>query len=820
MAIEQSPMSRQISLPTQNVSTGNGLSQLSNATQAIGQLVTERINEVAIGKAAIQGASDVQEGRQPEKLALPFTKATKAYNDAVSNTEARRMVQSAEQLINESLTNSKNPATFNRGTPAQFHSQLEGIKSGILENARDENREQIREALDRLTAHASLNMLQHSIEFDNRQTKFDMQKDISGLLDVRRNAVIAGDAERVAGIDAALEQSIGDYSTMNAEIARIAPYLKEDIAKHKAIDSVLAGYSDALHNKTTEKYLYNLAENKENLPFDVWQEAVKAVVSLDQTESRLKNDVNGEQWAQADAGIDNGSIQSLADIDNYQALTSVQKIKLNHKLELKQAAQFKQGAQLITAQQNILSDRPTWNSADTKNKMFKSQVEAKQQQTGQPVTLQDMGQIVLGQSEFPASGIPGVSMGTNVPAFDSILQGKLTSGNPTDTAQAALTFQYMVDTKGQPGSVNLTGDALTVATLFGELYQGGTTPEEASELAINAVLNAKEPEIAQRIERFNKTLAHVNPSTGQNALTDKFKDAFGSKPQAFVSDQGFKLFTDIYRAHYISSNSEEGAFKATKYAMQKWGTSKYFDKGYVGQPVPEKEVPIASIANAFPNQIVSNVQGYINRTNAAREAHPDLGIPVIEWADPKQTITGNESENDKVFKKMTLGNLPRIKINGHETDVVLIPSATSRLGGGVSYLLGVYDQFNNLNPLKDVTNGVDQVARFAPKDLSLWAPEVATQQDDAAIRKYAQNTQAKEDDIGLLLPIQGLAMSEKYLQYVEKRKRNSSEERLGQILESLKGKKPESVRNEIADADNVGISPSLIPSIGGSLTND
>jgi len=109
----------------------------------------------------------------------------------------------------------------------------------------------------------------------------------------------------------------------------------------------------------------------------------------------------------------------------------------------------------------------------------------------------------------------------------------------------------------------------------------------------------------------------------------------------------------------------------------------------VGQPTPEKDVPIAKVGNAFGNQLVSNVQGFINRTNAARAAHPDLNIPVVEWVRPAQTITGDESQQDKVFKKMTIGDKPRIKINGHETDVVLIPSATSSLDNRVNYLLGV-----------------------------------------------------------------------------------------------------------------------------------
>jgi hypothetical protein len=826
MAINQTPISRSIALPTQTVSSGTGLTQLASATSAVSQLLTERINDVAIGQAAIEGEQDVQNERQPTSLAYPFTKATKAYNDAVSNTEARRMVASAEELINESLANSKNPATFTRDTPAKFKAEIDGIKSGILQHTRDENREHIREALDKLTAHASLNMLQHSIEFDNKQTNLDMQQDITRLLEVAKNASIAGDTERLSGAYAAIDSSLADYSTMNAGIKRIEPYLRADIEKHKQINAVLGGYSEALHNKTTPKFLADLADNKEKLPYNIWQDSVKAVVALDQTEKRLKNDINAQQVAQVDLGIEKGTIQDASDLLNYTELTVPQTLTAIKNLDKHQAKLMKEGSDLITAQQNILRNTPTWNSADTKNKMFKAQIQAMEAQTGRPATLADMEQSVLGQGQFPASGMPDTPMGTNVPAFDGTISQHLTGKDPVMTAQAAMVYNDMVNTKNSPNSINITGDALAVANLFNELLTGGTTtPEMAAEQAINKVLNASEPEVAARTERYHKTLEKIDPRTGKNKLMLKFKDAFGVDSQTFGADQAFKLFSDTYRANFLASNSEEGAFNATKYEMRSYGTSKYFDKGFVGQPVPEKDVPITNVGNAFPNQIVSNLQGFINRNNAARAAHPELNIPLVEWADPKQTINFTESEQDKVFKKMTIGNRPRLKINGHETDVVLMPSATSRLDNSVNYLLGVYDQFNNLNPLRDPTNTVDQVARFRPQELSTWAPALATKQTDDALRNVAlkvrqQETQTDVEELKALEKktplwqvVFGFERGDEYLQYIANRNAKTDDGRLEQIIDSLKGKTGAAVtRDAITDADNVGISQSLVPS--------
>ena len=820
MAVNQTPMQRGASPQLPSVSTGSGLTSLASATSALSQIITEKVNDVAIEQATVQGQNDAIDNKAPEKLALPFTRATKAYNTAVANTEARRQAISAHELIQESLANNTNPATFDSSSPAKLKAELQGIKQGILEHSRPETRAALSNEIDAASATANVAMLKHSIDYDNKRIKFDFNHDVTGLLEARRDAAIAGDTERVAGIDAAIDASVHDYSEMSNEIKQVAPYLKDDIAKHREVDKVLMDYSAALQNGTQGHYLSELADNKQNLPYSTWNDAVKAVVALDQQHSRLKNDVNAEQMQQIDLGIQNGSIQSAADIMNYPDVTTAQKLSKIKQLNAFQAQQVKDNSKVITAQQNILSGRPEWNTADTKNAMFKQSIQQFEQATGQVATLQDMERSVLGTSPYPASGMPNTPMGDNVPAFDSAVSQKLTSGDPIQTAQAAMVYNDMVNVKGKPNSISLTGDALAVATLFNEINTGGTAPEDAANQAINRVLNATEPQIAQRVEMFNKTLAHIDPRTKTSPLQKLFKDTFGYDPKAFGSSEAFKVFSDKLKNYYLTSNSLEAALNATKYDMRAWGTSEYFDKGYVGQPVPEKEVPITQIGNAFGNQMVASLQGYINRNNALRAEHPELNIPLVEWANPKQTITGNESQQDKVFKKFTLGNKPRLKINGHETDVVLIPSASSRLDNRVNYLFGVYDQFNNLNPLKDVSNGVDQVARFAPTELSIWSPEIATAQTDKQLRDVATKVQDKETkkvdekelaELNRKAPswqvILGLGGADEHRKYIAERAARTDKGRIDQIIDSLKG--AAATRTEITGADNVGISPDL-----------
>lgn len=823
MAINQQPTQRTIGIQGSEVSSGTGLTSLASATSALSQVITERINDVAIEQAGVQGQNDVLDGKAPEKLSLPFTKATKAYNNAVANTEARRQAISAHELIQESLANNTNPATFNSGSPANLKAELQGIKEGVLQHSRPETRAALSNAIDAAAANANVAMLKHSIEYDNKRMDFDFKHDLNGLIEARRDASIAGDVERIKGIDSAIDATVHDYSEMNQQIKQQAPYIKDDIERVREVDKVLSDFSDALANGTQGKYLSDLADNKQNLPYKTWNDSVKAVVALDQQHSRLKNDVNAEQNAQVDLGIENGTITSPEDLLNYPELTTAQVLTKMKAMKAKEAQKVKDNAKVITAQQNILSGRPEWNTADTKNAMFKDAIGRLEQATGQPATLKDMEESIMGTNQFPASGMPGTPMGVNVPAFDSTISQKLTSQDPIQTAQAAMVYNHMANVIGKPNSINLTGDSLAVATLFNEINTGGTPPEDAASQAITKVLNATEPQVAQRIEMFNKNLAHIDPSTGKNNLMIQFKDAFKVDPQAFGSSEAFRVFSDKYRNYYLTSNSQEAALNATKYDMRHWGTSEYFDKGFVGQPVPEKELPITQIGNAFGNQMVASLQGFINRNNAMRAEHPELGIPLVEWADQKQTITGNESQQDKVFKKFAIGNKPRLKVNGQETDVVLMPSASSQLDNRVNYLFGVYDQFNNLSPLKDVSNGVDQVARFAPTELSIWAPSVATANADKELRSIADKVSEKEtkkidkkelDALNRTAPpwlsMLGLAGGEEHRAYIERRAGRTDKGRIEKIIQSLKDAGSGTTRDQITNADNVGISQDLI----------
>jgi hypothetical protein len=152
---------------------------------------------------------------------------------------------------------------------------------------------------------------------------------------------------------------------------------------------------------------------------------------------------------------------------------------------------------------------------------------------------------------------------------------------------------------------------------------------------------------------------------------------------------------------------------------------------------------------------------------------------------------------------------------------VFIPSAESRLTKSPSYILGVYDEFNILHPLTDYTNTRDHVARFMPQQLSQWAPSIANKRMDEALTDIAEKIYKQEQEPidkealselekkePTTLMILGLTGKKEHLKYLEEKAKTKPEARLNELIEELKkasDQTPQETREEVADADNVGI---------------
>ena len=735
MANEQTPIQRQVLTPTVNVQAGSGFESLGNAATALATQVSNKLSDIAIEQAAQKGAADGASGKAPETLMPGLTAATSAYNKGVTSAESNRIIESGRQQIEEAFIKSSDPATFNANTPAEFKAQVTGITQGTLENTRPEIRAHVQQSLNSMSRQASMKMLSHSIEFDNKKVVDNFGFDIDNYVRDRRNLAIKGDVEGVKRIDGLIAETKENYSAQSEQIKALMPKINKKLAQQKDIDNVLAGYS---HATTEEKpqFMADLLENKGNLPFDTLQKASAEVLKLHKTDTALKHDLNAQEVSIVNDGIVSGRISDADQILNFDNLNVTQKLHAMSALEVHNKKINTEQNKMLAAQKAILFNRSAVIADSTKNQMFElsnGQLEAAK---GSPASLADMSQSLLGTNAYPTSGLPNTSMKTNVTAFDSIISGQLTGGDPMATAQAAMVFKDMVKIQDQPNSVSISGKALSVATLFNTLNQGDTTPERAAELAINQVLNAGAPEIKERTARFN-SLAFVDKTTGKSKLDKAYQDTFGTGTRNFKTDSAFSLFKDIYRANYLAANSEEAALSATKYAMHSYGTSPYFDDGMVASPVPEKELSIAKVGSTFDNQLNIGLQGVIRRNQQMRD--DGTPVPVIEWADKSSEINlADLSDESKVFDKLGAGKDPKIKIDGHESKVVLVPGPDSKLGDRVRYNYGYYDQFGMLQMLPDASNTTGHTAQFSPVGLEMWSPGIFEEKNQEKLTEIAK----------------------------------------------------------------------------------
>lgn len=786
MAKTQNPMQRSILTPDIAVQPTRAFEQMGEAAAGLQTLLSHKAQELAVDEAVREGVRDVEEGRTPKDLAFPFTQATKAYNTAVENTEKRRLALTAQQQIQESLINFTNPATFNHQTPAQFSAHLNGIVEGTLENARDGYREELRLHLAEMVDKASFRMLSHAIDYDNRVTKQNAEYDLQNLREQARNAAVAGQDTSV--FYEAMHKTLDDYSAMNAEINLLRPRLQKQIQEEQEVNKVFIEYNKAHDEGRESQFMNDLAENKQNLPFNIWTKAVDEIYSLSVAEKKLKHDLNAEEVQQTNNLIDNGTIQTPEDLLSYEHLTPMQIMQAMNRIEVRRKQLAKQNNKLLEAQSLIMRGNSAMISDDTTNELLRNTQVQFEQATGRSMTLTDMVQSLRGENNFPLSGMPRTPLGRDVPNINAQFKNQLQSNNPQLVMEAAELFNNVVNVGNDTNSINLSGKPLSIATLYSQLNIGATDPLVLAQQVRDTVMNVPENEFNLRTETYHREF-EVNPRTGKSPLAKKFKELTGVSPDAFKSQGAYDYYRASHRLHYLNTNSEEAADKAAAYDMRQWGTSKYFDEGTVAQPVPEKELNITQIGYAFDNQYRIRVQDIINRN--AQDRKRGANIPAIEWIQPKEQSIDIASLTDeqKVFDRLgasvrreTLraygdSARPRIKVTDMfqgrlttwETEVYLVPTAESRLGERFQYALAYKDRIGNLQFIPDITSPNGH-AMFSPLSLDEYAPTVFDSRRQAELKEMAIKIQ-RQQGLQELEAIQGIGQLGKlpFLQTIDRK---------------------------------------------------
>lgn len=841
MAKEQQPFERGLITPTQTVQGGNSFDQMGKAAGDLSQVLSSKATDIAIEQAGQQGAMDATQGDAPDSLMPPLTKATKAYNNAVSETEAVHMVTSAQEQIQESLLKHSDPRNFSAETPAQFRAEMTGIINGTLENARDSNRPKIQAALEKVEASAATQMLKTSIQHDNRVINNDFTNDVNTLETQLKSAFVANDEQAIQDTEQSLESTFTNYGVRSEAINQQLPQIRKQLDETRQVYQVLGDYSKSISDGRDTRFLADFVENKENLPINVYQKAAKELLTLKDTSQKLRSDAAAEDNAKVQQGILNGTITNNSQIAQFTDQTPVQLVKNNTMLQQQQMKQLKDNADIFEAQRNIQTGYSAIVPDSTKKKMFDSVRQQYESQTGKPFDIFAMKESLMGENNFPMSGLPETPMKTSVPQVNEVIQADLLSEDPTRTANAAAVYHSIATSDKAPNSIDLSGKALSVAKVYnGAIQNGTTTPEQAAQTAINRVMNVSDSERQERDTRFKQIK--------DSRFRSWFKDVFGAKPQDFKTDAAFGNFKDNFYSHYLNANSEQAALEATRDEMRAWGTSKYFDDGAVFNNVPEREIPETKIGYTFDNQMRVGLQDVINRNRSLRQ-NTNESVHTIEWENKASNIDlNNLTDNDKVFKLLgqkdispnlqalgmsaalgptavlasqVFGDVakPRVTVDGVSSDVILIPGPDSKMGKRHTYTLGYYDKFGIPTPIPDPTNQPQGVAQFSVSSISEWAPSFSDEQQESLIQQTARRFVAQQDNADIKARQESASFLQKkfgadklrplsilnYLNGYETPEFKQQVESVSKLLRQKAKSPKEKAREGITNADSVGI---------------
>jgi len=782
MANELQPIGRQVATPTQNIASDNSFDTLGQAAGQLGSLISSKLNAVAIEQAAQQGALDATKGELPKNLALPFTAATKAYNDAGAKIEANRVITSAHAQVSEALVNATNPATFTRETPVQFQATTEGIIQGTLENARPENRAEISSAMLDLSSNASLKMLQHSIDFDNKQTLADYQADVTKIEAQLKNATIVGDTNQIAFLNQEFKDTVDNYSVRNEQIKASAPLLREKFQEQQVINNQLGEFAKATSEGSKSKFLAGFMKNESNLTVAEWQSTAKELVQLEGVERKLGFEAHAEANAQVTQDIKNQVITTPEQIRETPNLTALQTITSITSLEDFNRTNFKNSATILQAQKDIMQGNPQAVKPSVADDMYNNWRGNVQALTGQVPNVFDAWAAWKGDGPFPLSGIKGQRFGRDVPELNRDVTAMLTNHDPVQIVQAASLFKEtnLSAKEGKFASpIVLTGDALDVASSFNVLDRGGLDAEGRGKLAErinNSIFNATEPEREVRRQR-------ANTFTAKQADMEKiYEDKFGMKFVPGLSDATMGIMKENLKLSIQNTGNTDAAIEANKFLMKGYRDSIYFPKGMTSDNAPEN-LPIFSVGNALQNQFGSAAQGLIDDNAEFRKTLGVDQVPFkIEWQKPNEQrvdLSTEPTDEEKVFGNMggmlkTLrqisqesterdlpgfteatgeaeapvphGRIP-VKINGFKTELYFQPTAESGLGKRTSYALFYTDQTGQPQPVPDITRP-DNVARFIPAGLARWAPAIfeagrSEEMKDIAVRTNRERARAE-----------------------------------------------------------------------------
>lgn len=768
--------------------SNNAFALMGQSFQSLGNLINKALDPIVIDQAEKKGLQDrldqfeaarniadpsQLENKQPAKLGLGLTAAGRAYNNAFTKMDTSINVAEGTNQLRQMFVEMMKPENLQSGVTSQFDEAAGSIIQGVTDATVKEGQ-----------AAVTVRLLE---QFNKLQFKLSTAEQAHNKK-VMKQAAVSADSQTFGGMqDNLLERDVKTaenlkqdlFSSVDSQVELgilTKPEAAEQKRKVESTFRVFEQVGSFLTAQTSgqgfaDDWMVDFVKNPpKNLSASEKIEVKNRVRTLNQLNTQALRGAQAEELARVNDMIISGQIDSIEDINQFELLSPGQRLAAIQKLESQKITDAKNLRQATINQKKIITGQSASIPSSQINTMLSNSVDMFEQVNGRPAGLREQGAMIIGDAgEFNASGVPGVSLGTNASDFDAVETQALKSGDVRQTTEAVITYHNMVVVKGQRNSLNVSGDALAVASLASTLIGRTQISDEnmpdiqkSVQLAMNAVFNADDSARRERANNYNSKIA----SRGSTKLPKSFKDVFGLAPDGAGTDGAFNVFKDVYRAQYISSGSEEAALEATTQAMRAWGTSKHFPDGYVMQFPPENELPITGIGNAFDNQNVTGMQQIINGNKELR----DQGFTDtrIEWVSKEQNVDlENLTDEQKVITPLhsQFGELTeeevatgfitgvsgasaplRIKVNGFETVAKLMTGPDAPFGddGKIIYSRFYQDKFGVWQPLENLASTTG-VAKFMPAPLAEYAPEMLEEKNKEFLNNSIDKIIEKQD---------------------------------------------------------------------------
>lgn len=781
MAAPIQGIGRRIGEPRISAGSNNAFAMLGDSMSRLATLANKALDPVAEKVLAAEAMKDRIElydeqkdlapGELPENKGgfnpLSITKWGRMYGDAYSEIDGQVLAAQGNQAMAELALVTSDPRNLGPGSTAYYEAESEAIVRGVTAAATPKAKAAVFKALqEKATQYQtkvataertqSLNNAKSMADYAAGEIKLEMI-----------DAAFRGNQETFMATKEALDANILDQASLNLISSGQAQQLLANNDSDAKIYSAVGHYRSLLieSKDQADEWQANLAKSPpEDMTVAEWQQTLKLTSELSAQHEGAIREAQSSQYSQMMYGIDTDIIDNPEQLAHFDLLDTPQLLAGQSAIYKRnqQSAKFK--ADTTYAYEKINQGQGAMLPTSLVTNLFNGAADKTRELKGEPLNLRDNSQILLGEGNvIPASGTRGVSLGTDVAAFNNQLSTQLSSQSPGAMAEAAEIVNYHNEIKKQPQTIKLSDKDLLIATNITAMMDGGMSGEEAATIVSKVMLDKSDLRTQERAVEFDST-------DFQDKLPGLFDEVFGERPDSETNYGAYNKFKLQLRNYYASGSSIEGALKAIKANMYDYGTSEFFPDNRVYRQPPDK-LPIAQMGFALKNEHAIETQKFIDRNPQFRWAKESDAIDIGSLTDEQKVLfplpavinergaaqealtSASEAELSTLFPGVRAASmainavtddtkLPTIMVTDmygeHESPVFLTSDESLRYNakGAPTYVMSYRDRFGSIQPLTDTKTG--EVVMFQPRDLKEFAPAMYSKEASELARNALQ----------------------------------------------------------------------------------